>query len=247
MSADNVTSVPTLTPSDIVITDNITPYFGPMGPDSPLYGLKLAWENLDEAFTFNASEKVVKEMDHADLRIAEAKGLLLMNKSAYADRALDEYFEKMNRTAIDLSSIPAPTTGIADAYQEHLRHELALGDLLQEHPNSTELWRAYNQTVDLEGKFAEKSDQRFEKLNQRLNRITVRVERNANKMQEQAGNWRSTATPTPPFIPDHGKGNERQFGRTPAATPVTTQTPSPYSDTGSGREKGREDNGNGPR
>jgi len=233
VSADNVTPVPTLTPSDIVITDNITPYFGPLGPDSPLYGLKLAWENLDEAFTFNTSEKVTKEMQHADLRIAEAKGLLLMNRSADAGRALDAYSEKMNLTAIDLSLIPNRTAGLAEAYQQHVMHELALRDLIQENPNSTALWRAYNQTLDLEGKFAEKSDQRIDKLDQRLNRMTIRVERFTNRTPEQAGNGRPA--------PDHGNG--RQFERGPETTPVTTRTPLPYP----GRDNGRPMNGEGPR
>ena len=34
-------------------SDDIAPYSGPIGADSPLHGLKLAMEDLDETFTFN--------------------------------------------------------------------------------------------------------------------------------------------------------------------------------------------------
>jgi hypothetical protein len=206
--AEDVTPVPTPMGSDIVITDDVEAYFGPLGPDSPLYGLKLALENLDEAFTFNQSQKVIKQMDHAELRIAEIKGLLLMNKSVEAERALDAYFEKLNLTALDLSSIPVRTTGIAVAYQEHVKHQLVLYDLLQENPNSTHLWRAYNHTLDLEEKFLEKSTVRIEKRIWQLNRITAKMVETNGKIQERAGR-ESAATPTATVTEDRANGKDK--------------------------------------
>ena len=35
---------------EMVLTDDITAYNGPIGADSPLYGLKLALEDMDESF-----------------------------------------------------------------------------------------------------------------------------------------------------------------------------------------------------
>jgi hypothetical protein len=249
--AEDTTPVPTITPSEIVITDDIQPYFGPLGPDSPLYGLKMALENLDEAFTFNASEKVMKQMKHAELRIAEAKGLLSMNKSVEAERALDGYFEKMNLTVLDISSIPVRTTGIANAYQQHVKHELVLRDLLQANPNSTKLWRALNHTLALEATFIEKSGQRIEKLTQQLNRITVKVVRMANKTEEKGeekGEDRGSATSTSaPITSDHGKGKEKQVEKGTGAAPGTTQTTTPTPDDTSGRDTGKEKNGKGPK
>jgi hypothetical protein len=244
--AEDTTPVPTETPSEIVITDDVQPYFGPLGPDSPLYGLKLALENLDEAFTFNTSEKVMKQMRHAELRIAEMKGLLLMKRSGEAERALDGYFEKMNLTALDISSIPVRTTGIATAYQQHVKHELVLWDLLQQNPNSTKLWQAYNRTLELEGTFVEKSGERIEKRVQQLNRITARVVRIAGKTQGQSGDQGSTTETSAPITPDHGKGKEKQVGKDTGAAPTTTQTSAPAPDNGSGRGKGNEKNGKGP-
>jgi hypothetical protein len=246
--AEDTTPVPTVTPSEIVITDDVQPYFGPLGPDSPLYGLKIALENLDEAFTFNSSEKVMKQMNHAELRIAEVKGLLLMNRSVDAERALDAYFEEMNLTALDLSSIPVRTTGIATAYQQHVKHELALRDLLQANPNSTKLWKALNHTLDLEDKFIDKSGERIEKLTQKLNRITAKVVRIANKTQEREDRGSTTAT-TAPTTSDHGKGKEKQVEKATEAASVTTQTTAPAPDDNSGKDKdkGKENNGKSPK
>jgi hypothetical protein len=249
--AEDITPVPTVTSQEIVITDDVQPYFGPLGPDSPLYGLKTALENLDEAFTFNASEKVMKQMKHAELRIAEVKGLLLMNKSVEAERALDGYFEKMNLTALDISSIPVRTTGIANAYRQHVKHELVLQDLLRAHPSSTKLAQALNRTLELEGKFIEKSGERIEKLTQQLNRITAKVVRTANKTQEKSGDRDSTATTTTtsPITSDHGKGKEKQVEKATEAASVTTQTTPPASGDTSGKDKdkGKENNGKGPK
>ncbi len=241
VSAEDLTPVPTPTPSEIVITDDVEAYFGPLGPGSPLYGLKLALENLDEAFTFNQSHKVQKQMDHAELRIAEIKGLLLMNKTVEAERALDAYFEKLNLTALDLSSIPVRTTGIANAYQQHVKHQLALWDLLEANPNSTSLWRAYNHTLGLEEKFMEKSQVRLEKRIGQLNRITVRMVQTNEKLQERAD--RESATTSAAITTKNGKGWEKAGKATPTVTTTVTDTPAP--DDGSGRDKGKDNNGKG--
>jgi hypothetical protein len=244
VSAADAGPATTGTDSEIVIADDIEPYFGPLGPDSPLFGLKLALENLDEAFTFNQSEKVMKQMNHAELRIAEIKGLLLMNKSAEAERALDGYFEKLNLTNLDLSRIPVRTTGIATAYQQHAKHQLALWDLLQENPNSTKLRQAYNHTLALEEKFMEKSQIRIEKRLWQLNKVTAKIERFNGSLEDQGS---STATTAAPVHSDEGKGKDKKEEKvTGTTTPVTTGTTPPASDDGPGRDKDKENNGKGP-
>jgi hypothetical protein len=227
-----------------VIEDDVEAYFGPLGPDSPLYGLKLALENLDEAFTFNQSQKVQKQMDHAELRIAEIKGLLLMNKSVEAERALDAYFEKLNLTALDLSSIPVRSTGIANAYQQHVKHQLVLRDLLEANPNSTKLWRAYNHTLGLEEKFMEKAQVRIEKRVWQLNKITGKMVQTNEKIQERTRDRDDNTTPTAPTTTKNGKGWVKQSGKD---TPTVTPTATPAPDDGSGRDKGKGNNGKGPK
>ena len=92
-AADNTTGSQGMQP-----VDTIQPYNGPVGADSSLYGLKIAFENLDEAFTFNQSERLEKEIDHSDLRLAELESALAANRTAAADQALDQYWQKLNQT-----------------------------------------------------------------------------------------------------------------------------------------------------
>ena len=244
-SAEDVTPTPTPMPSEIVITDDVEAYFGPVGPGSPLFGLKLALENLDEAFTFNQSQKVLKQMDHAELRIAEIKGLLLLNKTVEAERALDAYFEKLNLTALDLSSVPVRTTGIATAYQQHVKHQLVLRDLLEANPNSTKLWQAYNHTLSLEEKFMEKAQVRIEKRVWQLNKITGKMVQTNEKIEERTRNREENTTPTAPITTKNGKGWEKQSAKdTPTVTTTGTATPAPDNGSGKDKEKGNSGKGN---
>ena len=229
--------------SDIVITDDVQAYYGPLVPGNPLYELKLALENLDEAFTLDTSEKVMKQVDHAEIRISEIKGLLFMNRSEEAERALDAYIEKMDLAAAGISSVPVRTSGIAEAYTQHVKHELVLYDLLQENPESTQLQQAYDHSLSLEEKFLEKSTVRIEKRLTQLNRVTARIV----KISEKAGDsgqvrGSDTSITTVPTTSDHGKGKEKQVGKGGDTTPVTTMTtvPTGASDKnkGNGKEKG---------
>lgn len=145
--------------------DTIQPYTGGIGPDNSLYGLKLAFEDLDESFTFNQSERLQKQIRHADLRLAELKRELSENKTDTADIALEHYRLKINQTDNILESVPvngtgpAPEideTGLLNAREMIAKHQRVLGDLIQSHPNTTGLERAYNNSVRLEQKFENK-------------------------------------------------------------------------------------------
>jgi len=145
--------------------DSITPYNGPIGPGNSLYGLKLAFENLDESFTFNQSERLEKQISHADLRLAELKRELSENRTETASLALEQYRLKINQTDEVLEPVsingtgPAPEfdeTGLIRAREMIAKHQQVLGDLLQTHPNNTGLERAYENSRDLEQKFERK-------------------------------------------------------------------------------------------
>jgi hypothetical protein len=97
-AADNTTSM-----QGMQYANDIQPYNGPIGPDSSLYGLKLAFENLDDTFTFNQSERLDKEIDHSDTRLGELESALAANETDAADRALDQYWQDMNQTEQTLS------------------------------------------------------------------------------------------------------------------------------------------------
>lgn len=145
--------------------DSIAPYNGAVGPGNSLYGLKLAFENLDESFTFNQSERLGKQISHADLRLAELKRELLENRTEAADIALEQYRLKINQTDDALDPVPVNSTGPSPAFDEtgllHARemiakHQQVLEDLLQSHPNNSGLEHAYENSRELGQKFERK-------------------------------------------------------------------------------------------
>ncbi|MBU4340083.1 MAG: hypothetical protein KKD46_04090, partial [Euryarchaeota archaeon] len=84
----------TLTP-DIGAIDEEEADEGLIGPGNALYGLKIAFENIGETFTFNASEKLGKQVANARHRINEARAALKRNDTEAANRALAEYKAKV--------------------------------------------------------------------------------------------------------------------------------------------------------
>jgi hypothetical protein len=161
--------------SGTVITDDIQPYNGPIGVDNPLYGLKLAFENMDESFTTNQTERVEKQVEHGRLRIAEVKEELALNQTDLAQHALDLYWQKMNLTETTIAQFQSNTTGLFHAQEEIAKHQYVLEQLLLSHPNNTGLQRAYNNSLDLEEKFAEKTAFRFNRTMERDNRTILRA------------------------------------------------------------------------
>jgi hypothetical protein len=144
--------------SGTVIADDIQPYNGTIGADSPLYGLKLALENVDESFTANETERVDKEMDHAQLRLAEVQRALDLNESGSAREALDNYWLKMNLTNTTISQWNSNTTGLLHAQEMIAKHQFVLEHLLETHPGNPGLEQAYNNSIWLEDRFANKTD-----------------------------------------------------------------------------------------
>lgn len=141
---------------------------GLIGPGNALYGLRIAFENLDESFTFNNNERLEKQVSHAEQRLAELKDEIAQNNSENADIALDEYRNKLNQTEDFLGPMGNDTgnmpefneTGLAHAQEMLMKHQQVLEDLLQSHPNNTGLSHAYNNSVQLQEKFTMKMEVR---------------------------------------------------------------------------------------
>jgi hypothetical protein len=90
------------------------------------------------------------------------------------------------------------------------KHQLVLANLLSTHPNSTGLMRAYNNSVELEEKFREKTRVRFERMMNRNNttmadegkhgfreqQIDEVRQESGRGMDDSRGRNRLTATPT---------------------------------------------------
>jgi hypothetical protein len=214
---------------ETVLTDDIQPYDGPIGADSPLYGLKLALEDMDESFTANETERVDKQVNHARLRLSEVRRSLELNQNDSAEQALNNYWMKMNLTNTTISRWGSNGTGLLHAQEQIVRHQFVLEHLLATHPNNTGLQRAYNNSLRLEEKFGEKTMIRFNRTMQKNNQTIMKAIHLEQKENNRKG-WpdvNATATTT---SDDKQKGWEKDKGKSPgngnAITTVTTQVPS---------------------
>ena len=181
-----------------VVTDDISPYDGPIGPGSPLYGLKLAFEDMDESFTANETDRVNRQMEHARLRLSEVRRSLDLNQSDSAEEALNNYWLKMNLTNVTLSRWNSNATGLLHAQEQIAKHQLVLGNLLAGHPNNTGLQRAYNNSLQLEEKFGEKTMIRFNRTIDRNNQTIMKAIRLEQKEHDRRGWPDVTATTAQP-------------------------------------------------
>jgi hypothetical protein len=162
-------------PSGTILADDIQPYDGPIGADSPLYGLKIAMEDIDESFTSNQSERVDKQVGHARLRIAEVRRALELNQSESAQQALDHYWQKMNLTQATIAPFRSNASGLLHAQEQIAKHQIVLEQLLLSHPNNTGLRRAYDNSLELEHKFSEKTAVKFNRTLERNNETIFRA------------------------------------------------------------------------
>jgi hypothetical protein len=174
-AADNTTAETTTTATETAavvstatsIADNagistdFSPYNGPNGPGSALYGFRIAMEDLDETFTFNQTERLNKQVDHAQLRMREALNELQRNRTDSATQALDLYWQKLNQTETTLTPFGANSTGLLHAQEMIAKHQYVLEELQLSHPNNTGLMQAYNNSLRLQEKFEAKTAMKY--------------------------------------------------------------------------------------
>ncbi|HEY9204909.1 MAG TPA: DUF5667 domain-containing protein [Candidatus Methanoperedens sp.] len=156
---ETFTATPTATAATIEADDDEAGK-GIFGPGHLLYRLQIAFENMDEVFTYNASEKLGKQVSNARHRINEYRAALKRNDTEAADIVLAEYGVKMNQVEDSMSKLSDKDTGFINAQQMILKHKFILENLSISHPNSTGLQRAYNNSKNLQAKFASKMGQK---------------------------------------------------------------------------------------
>jgi hypothetical protein len=240
--------------SGTVLTDDIQPYNGPIGADSPLYGLKIALEDMDESFTANETERVDKEMNHARLRLSEVHRSLELNQSENAQQALNNYWLKMNLTNTTISQWRSNATGLFHAQEMIVRHQLVLEHLLESHPNNTGLMRAYNNSLLLEERFSEKTAIRFNRTMEKNNQTILKAIHLEQKAQDRHGKPFDTVEPNetrvPPLVSETlekltGKDKNKhdtQVTTTPTPQPSPQVTASQKQDTSAPGNSGKADN-----
>jgi hypothetical protein len=222
------------------ISGSSTPDNRSIGPESPLFGLKVAMEDIDETFTFNDTQRVEKQIDHAQTRIEEVRQELELNQAGYAEKALELYSQKLNRTEISLLRFQSDSTGLLHAQELIARHQTLLADLLSRYPSNTGLARAYNNNLLLEQKFGEKTRVRFERVAEKNNKTVLKAINLGTGKQDNAGG----NTNTPAGITgegrnetlDHVKDKKNDMPVSPTVTPIHT---TPADDKGSSRDQGK--------
>jgi hypothetical protein len=170
------------------VSDTFEPYNGPIGADSPLFGLKLAMENLDETFTFNDTQRVEKQLDHATLRITEVQRELQRNRPEIAEKALEQYKQKLNLTEGSLRPFTKNTTRLIDAQEKISRHEEIFERLMLQYPNNTGLIGAYKNSHSLELKFENKTEMRFTRFTEKGNKTILKAVRFQHQDQSNDDN-----------------------------------------------------------
>lgn len=148
---------------DTQIVDDIEPEENIIGPDHVLYKLRMAFEDIDVAFTFNDTEKVSKQVSQARHRLAELKAAYKSNNEKAAESAIDQYKEETDQAQETISRVTGKDTGLIRAQARIANHSYVLQRMLESHPNNTGLLRAYNNSERLIEKFTSKTDIRFER------------------------------------------------------------------------------------
>jgi hypothetical protein len=153
-------------------------------------------EDLDETFTFNDTQRVEKRLDHAQLRIAEVRRELDLNRTTTAERALEQYRQKLNLTEGSLTPFGSNATGLLHAQEMITRHQTVLASLVILYPNNTGLSRAYNNSLFLEQKFGEKTEMRFTRFIEKNNKTVFRAVKLEIRKQDRALNDNTTVSET---------------------------------------------------
>ncbi|MDD3421837.1 MAG: DUF5667 domain-containing protein [Methanocellales archaeon] len=106
-------------------------------PESPLYGLKIALENANEAFSFGKEARLEKQLAHAESRLAEAQAMADQNRTRAMERAIERYEVKLgqiNETVFKGNVNKQYTERAMNMTQKHQR---VLSDLLERIDNGT--------------------------------------------------------------------------------------------------------------
>ena len=175
---DSATSTDTGTAVDASIeetqlVDDIEPEDNIIGPDHILYKLRMAFEDLDVAFTFDDNEKVNKQVSQARHRLAEIKAALKNDNQQAAESAIDQYQEETEQAQETVSRLTGKDTGLLRAQERIANHSYVLERLLESH-NNPGLLRAYNNSQLLLARFALKTSVKLERMTDKMGRKVIR-------------------------------------------------------------------------
>lgn len=225
-----------------LLTDDVQPYNGPIGADSPLYALKLALEDMDESFTANETERVNKQMDHARIRLSEVRRELELNQSDSAEQALNNYWLKMDLANVTIARWSSNATGLLHAQEMIAKHQFVLENLLSTHPNNTGLMHAYNNSLRLQERFEKKTAVKYQRDINKNNQTILKAIRLEQKEHNRIG-W-PDATMQPTITGTQLRQTEQEQNKnkkTGTPPPITTK----QQGQGKGQGQQQDNTGNG--
>jgi hypothetical protein len=175
--------------TEAALTDDFRPHDGTIGADSPLYGLKLALEDMDLSFTADETTRIGKEMDQAQLRLLEVRRSLDLNQSESAGKALSNYLLKTDLASFTITTSDPDGPRLLHAQEMLIRHQIALENLLAGYPDNMGLRRAHSNSLALEEKFTEKTGIQYQRTVDQNNQIiltAIRLRQNHSTDMEHA-------------------------------------------------------------
>jgi hypothetical protein len=130
-----------IVPLSSAASDGVQAYNGWVGSDSPLYGLKLLIEQIDESLAGDINAKLMKQMAHAETRLSEAYAMALKNNTGAAEAALNEYARTMGQINATMDD-PGVDDGTYlnmsrqfEKYQNHFRYMVNNSTLTEQSRN----------------------------------------------------------------------------------------------------------------
>jgi hypothetical protein len=191
-------------------------------------------EDLDETFTFNKTRQVEKQVEHAQLRIAEFRKELDLNRTFSADRVLELYWQKLNRTERSLAALGPDEPGLLHAQEMITLHQTVLAGLLHTHPDNPGLLRAYNNSLSLAERFSQKTAMKFTRILGKDNKTIIRAERLESREQARTEN---TVSPVETPIRDKNENRGKSNDQKTIIPAETTITPRPGNREDPGKKK----------
>ncbi|MCL7412845.1 MAG: DUF5667 domain-containing protein, partial [ANME-2 cluster archaeon] len=150
-------------------TDDIPPYEGAIGPEHALYGLKIAFGNINETFTYNSSERLGLQVSRARHRIAEARREMKKGNDDATGIALGHYKHLMDTISVNINGSDVNDTELVKARDKMSKHQMALQYMIQQKTAQGEdvegLTDALNNSLMLQEKFSHKLEKKLQKGN----------------------------------------------------------------------------------
>ena len=228
----------TIASTDDQLVDDIPEYQGTMGPDSIFYGLKLAMENLDEAFTPDETARMEKMMVHAQIRISETKTMLKYQEFTSANRAMEAYQEKLNQASGELNRPTVDETDLVPVQKTMFKYHAIIQDLHSAYPDSSTLAEILKGSTAVQDQFTERTQVKIQLKNAGSHEMVIVRVQVKEKNKPKGTNGSITETPTATPSPTETETAE--------STVQSTETPDDQKPgKGLGRDKDADTDGNG--